>query len=56
MASVVPDLIYDVGTHTGDDSVYYFRNGHQVVAIEANSTLVAAAVRRLRRASSRGHD
>jgi FkbM family methyltransferase len=34
--TAMPDLVYDVGMHNGDDSAYYLRNGYRVVAIEAN--------------------
>jgi FkbM family methyltransferase len=40
---MIPDLIYDVGMHNGDDSDYYLRQGFRVVAIEANPILSAAA-------------
>jgi FkbM family methyltransferase len=36
-------LIYDVGMHNGDDTAYYLRQGHRVVAIEADPDLAALA-------------
>lgn len=34
-------LVYDVGSHRGDDSHVYLRMGYRVVAVEANPALVA---------------
>jgi FkbM family methyltransferase len=39
----VPDLIYDVGLHNGDDSAYYLARGFRVVAIEADPVQAEAA-------------
>ena len=39
-------VIYDVGMHNGDDTAYYLRKGHKVVAIEANPALCDVARRR----------
>lgn len=39
-------LVYDVGMHNGDDTAYYLHRGFQVVAIEADPTLVEQARRR----------
>ena len=39
-------VIYDVGMNNGDDSAYYLRKGHRVVAIEANPALCQAAAQR----------
>ena len=45
----VPDLIYDVGAHKGENSDFYLRLGFRVVAVEANPMLVVnnAFVKRL---------
>jgi FkbM family methyltransferase len=40
---MVDNLIYDVGMHNGDDTVYYLRKGYKVVSIEADPTLVEKA-------------
>src|ERR1700676_1365554 len=32
--------IFDIGANNGDDSAYYLRRGHRVIAIEANMTMV----------------
>ena len=40
---LVEDLVFDVGMHRGEDSVYYLRKGFRVVAFEAHPDLVAAA-------------
>ena len=42
---LVPDLVFDVGMHRGEDTRYYLRKGFRVVAFEANPELVAAAHR-----------
>jgi FkbM family methyltransferase len=39
-------LIYDVGFHNGDDTAYYLHRGFNVLAVEANPTLVAESGRR----------
>ena len=38
-----PNLIMDVGMHTGRDTSFYLKKGFKVVAIEANSALVKNA-------------
>lgn len=40
------DLIFDVGLHTGDDTVYYLHRGFRVVAVEANPLYVKRAQER----------
>jgi FkbM family methyltransferase len=41
MASVVrPNLIFDLGFHNGDDSDYYLAKSFDVVAVEANPSLI----------------
>lgn len=42
------DLIYDVGMHDGDDSLFYLLKGFDVVAVEADPQLCKAARDRLR--------
>lgn len=42
------DLIYDVGSHAGEDSELYLKKGFRVVAIEAVPELCELARRRLR--------
>ena len=39
----VPDLIYDVGLHNGDDTASYLHQGYRVVAVEANPMFVEQA-------------
>lgn len=39
-------LVYDVGLHNGDDTAFYLRQGHRVVAVEADPHLARAAERR----------
>ena len=41
------DLIYDVGTHKGEDAEFYLRKGFRVVAIEADPDLAAFCRNRL---------
>lgn len=43
-----PDLIYDVGAHTGEDSNFYLKLGYRVIAIEANPTNAEALRNRFR--------
>lgn len=42
----LPDLIYDIGAHKGEDSEFYLKLGYRVVAIEANPDLADALCRR----------
>ena len=37
----IPDLIYDIGMHKGEDTAYYLKKGFRVVAFEANPELIA---------------
>jgi FkbM family methyltransferase len=46
---MIPDLIFDVGMHNGDDTAYYLYRGFRVVAVEANPALVARGAERFRR-------
>jgi FkbM family methyltransferase len=50
----VPDLVFDVGMHNGDDTAYYLHKGYRVVAVEANPELVPAAGRRFAAAITAG--
>lgn len=43
------DLIYDVGMHNGDDTAFYLAQGFRVLAIEADSDLVAKCQSRFAR-------
>jgi len=45
-----PDLIYDIGMHVGEDTVYYLRKGYRVLAIEANPLLVQQNTRKFAKA------
>lgn len=36
----VPDLVYDIGLHVGNDAARYLDEGYRVIAIEANPMLV----------------
>lgn len=40
--SIMPDLIFDIGMHRGEDTDFYLRKGFRVVAIEANPDLIRA--------------
>jgi FkbM family methyltransferase len=51
---VQPDLIYDVGANTGQDTEFYLKKGFRVVAIEANPRLVGDCRVRFERDLSRG--
>ncbi len=37
------DLIYDIGMHAGEDTLYYLEKGFKVVAVEANPDLTSKA-------------
>jgi len=43
-----PNLIFDVGAHQGEDSLFYLQKGFDVVAVEANPSLVSSIQKRLR--------
>ena len=43
---MVPNLIFDVGMHNGDDTAYYLARGYNVVAVEADPTLIEDARKR----------
>jgi len=49
-----PELIIDVGMHTGRDTEFYLGKGFRVVAIEANPELVAQARRHFANALASG--
>ena len=34
---MIPELIYDVGMHNGDDTAYYLHRGFRVIAVEASA-------------------
>jgi FkbM family methyltransferase len=36
---LIPDLIFDIGMHNGDDTAHYLSEGFRVVAVEANPLL-----------------
>jgi FkbM family methyltransferase len=44
-SELAPDLVFDVGFHRGEDTVYYLRKGFRVVAFEAHPELVDAGRR-----------
>lgn len=43
---MMPQLVYDVGMHNGDDTAYYLHKGYRVVGIEANPWLAEQATQR----------
>jgi hypothetical protein len=45
-SSMLPNLIYDIGMHNGDDTAYYLSRGFNVLAVEANPKLAATATER----------
>jgi FkbM family methyltransferase len=51
---MIPDLIYDVGMHNGDDTAYYMHRGYRVIAVEANPVLAAEASARFAREVTTG--
>jgi len=44
--AAVPDLIYDVGMHNGDDTAFYLHQGFRVIGIEADPQLADLARRK----------
>lgn len=51
---MIPDLIYDLGMHVGQDTAFYLKKGFRVVAVEANPDLVGAARAKFARAIRQG--
>jgi FkbM family methyltransferase len=47
---VVPDLVFDVGLHKGEDTAFYLAKGYRVVAFDADPELVAHCRERFREA------
>lgn len=43
-----PDLVFDVGAHSGNDTAYYLSRGFRVVAVEAHPIFAAALYVRFR--------
>lgn len=41
LRALIPDLVYDVGMHLGEDTAYYLSRGFRVVGVEANPALAA---------------
>ena len=52
--SNVTNLIYDLGSHNGQDSEFYLKKGFTVVAVEANPTLCDDLKRRFSREIAEG--
>lgn len=48
------DLVFDVGMHNGDDSVFYLSRGCRVIAVEANPELAEAGRKRFSKAIAEG--
>jgi FkbM family methyltransferase len=53
-ATSLPDLIYDVGAHDGQDSAFYLKKGFRVVAVECNPSLVEGLRQRFRTEAEEG--
>lgn len=51
---MVPDLVFDLGLHVGQDTAFYLKKGFRVVAVEANPDLVAAARTRFAKPIKKG--
>src|ERR1043166_830477 len=43
---MIPDLIYDIGVHDGDDTAYYLHRGFRVIAVDADPIMVEACRKR----------
>jgi len=50
----VPNLVFDIGMHLGQDTDYYLRKGFNVIGIEADLTLVQLCTVRFQDAISTG--
>ena len=50
----MPKTIVDVGMHRGQDTAYYLKRGFNVIAIEANPSLVKEAKRKFSKAIANG--
>ncbi len=48
------DLIYDLGFHNGDDTVFYLAKGFRVIAVEANPALAQKGCERFGKHMSNG--
>ncbi len=48
MSAVIPDLVYDIGLHRGEDTDYYLTKGYRVVGFEANPRLAGECRTRFR--------
>lgn len=48
------NLIYDIGMHKGEDTVYFLRKGFRVLAIEADPILVEQATKKFDKAIKEG--
>jgi len=46
---IVDDLIFDIGMHKCEDTIFYLKKGYRVIAIEANPHLVAIAKQKFNR-------
>lgn len=51
---MIPDLIFDLGMHIGQDTAFYLKKGFRVVAIEANPDLVKCGRVRFAKAIAHG--
>jgi FkbM family methyltransferase len=54
MMSLRKNLIFDIGLHKGEDTVYYLRKGYEVVAVEANPQLAAFCREKFKKAIENG--
>jgi FkbM family methyltransferase len=54
MVMIVPDLVYDIGMHVGNDTAHYLSEGYRVIGIEANPLLVEHCKQRFAREISSG--
>ncbi len=51
---MISDLIYDIGMHTGQDTVYYLKKGYRVIAVEANPLLAEQNKKKFSKAIAAG--
>jgi len=52
--TIIPDLIYDVGSHVGHDTAFYLHKGFRVLAIDAHPGMVDSVRTRFAQEIARG--
>lgn len=50
----LPNVVFDIGLHKGEDTEFYLKKGFDVVAFEANPNLIEHCARRFRQHTAQG--